>query len=452
MEGVGNELEGGEREREGGIAEQNAELKKQVDELENDVITCLESESEKQKEIAWLTSHSNERNTHLAGGVEGLDFERQRGEERIALDRQSFEFARKIDQQCSLYIVAPAQAEDLERLVESLRREVEEREVQIAALEHEREIQEALIVDLDSEVMGLKQKREELFQMQTAELQKEVKSLVFSFETKLQEFQNKVDVADLETRLAKENSANKEQQLACMEKCLMSANNQLGSCKTEMKQKEEKQWLVKKAKALKILARLCCRALVCGFSLWLAFVMEDKEGQELERDLEMHAILTARDGREAELAKQNQDLILCLSEERRKVKAGLRKVHELAHELKVQVGFIEGLVSSCPSSWQKLDAEWRLHDESPQRLQVLRDHLFETGATTCGVLGREEMLEKVLTRRRVSRHLADVRGLNASSPLPPPPQQGQASMCGKILGTSYRLKSLAYLLDNVIVY
>jgi len=136
-----------ERERE--VGEQNAELKKQVEELENDVITCLESESEKQKEIALLASNSNERNTHLAGGVERLDFERQRGEERIALDRQSFEFARQIDQQRSLYIEALEQVEDLERLVESLRREVEEREVQIATLEHEREIQEALIVELD---------------------------------------------------------------------------------------------------------------------------------------------------------------------------------------------------------------------------------------------------------------------------------------------------------------
>ena len=344
-----------------------------------------------------------------------------------------------------------------------------------------------------TEVMGLRQKREELFQMQTAELQQEVKSLVFRFETQLQEFQNKVDVADLETRLAKENSSNKEQQLACMEKCLMSANNQLGSCKTEMKQKEENEWLVKKAKALQILARLCCRALVGGFARWLACVVEDrqmkakalkvvqrltsrsllaffhlfvasvvenKERQGLERDLEMHAIVTAREGREVELVKQNQDLILCLSEERRKVKAGLGKVHELAHELKVQVGFIEGLVSSCPSSWQKLDAEWRLHDESPQRLQVLRNHLVETDATTCGVLGREEMLEKMLTRRRVSRHLADVRGLNAGSALTPAPQQGQASMCGKILGTSSssqksqqnQMPYYSYLLDTVTVY
>ncbi len=40
------------------VAEQNAELKKQVDEIENDVITCLESESEKQNEFARLNSHS----------------------------------------------------------------------------------------------------------------------------------------------------------------------------------------------------------------------------------------------------------------------------------------------------------------------------------------------------------------------------------------------------------
>ena len=65
------------------------------------------------------------------------------------MERQSFEFARQTDQQRSLYIEALEQVEDLERLVESLRREVEEREVQIATLEHEREIQEALIVELD---------------------------------------------------------------------------------------------------------------------------------------------------------------------------------------------------------------------------------------------------------------------------------------------------------------
>ena len=47
---------------------QNIELQEQVDELQNDVIACLQSESEKQKE--WLASHSNERNTHLAGAVE----------------------------------------------------------------------------------------------------------------------------------------------------------------------------------------------------------------------------------------------------------------------------------------------------------------------------------------------------------------------------------------------
>jgi hypothetical protein len=423
------------KEREKAVVEQNAELKKQVDELENDVITCLESESEKQKEFAWFTSHSNDRNTHLSCGVEWLEFERQRGEQRIALERQSFEFARQTDQQRSLYIEALARAEDLVRLVETLRREVEEREVQIATLKLEREIQEALIVELDTEVMGLKQKREELFQLQTAELQQEVKSLVFSFETQLQEFQNKVDVADLETRLAKENSANQEQQLACMEKCLMSAHNELRSCNTEMKQKEENQWLVKKSKALQILACLCCRALTGLFQQWRDSVVEDRQMKakalKVVQRLRSRALVGCFELWRASVVEEK---------ERQGLEKGLRKVHVLAHELKVQVGFIEGLVSSCPSLWQKLDAEMRLHDESPRRLQILRDYLFEIGATAYVVgekeLDREEMLEKVVSRRRVSRHLADVRGLNAGSALTPAPQQGQASMCGKILGTS----------------
>jgi hypothetical protein len=181
-----------------------------------------------------------------------------------------------------------------------------------------------------------------------------------------------------------------------------------------------------KAKALKVVQRLRSRALVGCFELWRASVVEEKERQGLEK--------------------------------------GLRKVHVLAHELKVQVGFIEGLVSSCPSLWQKLDAEMRLHDESPRRLQILRDYLFEIGATAYVVgekeLDREEMLEKVVSRRRVSRHLADVRGLNAGSALTPAPQQGQASMCGKILGTSSssqksqqnQMPYYSYLLDTVTVY
>lgn len=49
------EPESGERaERERKKVEQNAELKKQVDELENDVITCLQSESGKQRSSRGL--------------------------------------------------------------------------------------------------------------------------------------------------------------------------------------------------------------------------------------------------------------------------------------------------------------------------------------------------------------------------------------------------------------
>jgi hypothetical protein len=69
---------------------QNTELQKQVDELQNHVITCLQIESEKQKEFAWLASHSNERNTHLVGAVEKLEFERQRGAERMAEEEQRY--------------------------------------------------------------------------------------------------------------------------------------------------------------------------------------------------------------------------------------------------------------------------------------------------------------------------------------------------------------------------
>jgi len=155
------------REREMAAVKHNVVLQKQVEELESDLMTCLESEADKQREIEWLTCSLDEKNTHLDFGQERIDVERQRFVEQLDQERVL------LAEQHRLSMEALEQAE-------SLRGRLEERDVEVATIAHEREGQELLIASLGAEVVCLEQMREELLKEQSAEVSHTYKCMKFT--------------------------------------------------------------------------------------------------------------------------------------------------------------------------------------------------------------------------------------------------------------------------------
>jgi hypothetical protein len=218
----------------------------------------------------------------------------------------------------------------------------------------------------------------------------------------------------------------------------------LFNLESEVQKKQEQQKIVKRIKAVKCLLRIRNRSVSKSFYKWqdqvksrdflqrtARKVVQRWRGGTVQQTLDAwHHLCMKESHARRELAKKSdrdRDVIslqrqierdveewqererdlqrhICgVTEERNALQTIFTQLRGYINDVKLEVHYVEEIINSCQSPWQKLDAEWRLNDEGKRRAECLRKYLVEIGAKNIGIQEQGPVMERGLGRATLSR-------------------------------------------------